>query len=310
MRDRTDETEYEGAFIYTDSAGLEQRFDIKVKIRGRFRASKEICDFAPLRLNFRKKQVVDTDFHKQDKLKLVTHCHNAGSHYEQFVLKEHLSYQFFSAITENAFRTRVLKVTYADTVKNVKSRTKYAFLIETQKQLADRLDAKRVKVPAIEFDQLDQDQTNLVTVFSYFLGNTDLSAIRGPGDDECCHNVELFEQTPGLFLPVPYDFDFSGMVDTPYAAPNPRFGIRYVTTRLYRGLCRNNDRLDGTFNRFSDNKQKIYALIENQQGLNKKSRHDMTEFVNEFYHTIERDELIEREFLKVCSEATAPPSPT
>ena len=310
MQERNEENEYEGVLDYTDVAGLQHHLDLKVEIRGRFRARKDICDFAPLRLNFRKKQTVNTEFEGQNKLKLVTHCHNGGSHYEQFVLKEQLSYQFLAALTENAFRTRLLRMTYVDSEGRNKPRTKYAFLIETQKQLADRIGGKRVKVPAIEFDQLDHTQVNLVTVFSYFLGNTDLSAIRGPGDDECCHNVELFEQSPGLFVPVPYDFDFSGMVDAPYAAPNPRFGIRRVTTRLYRGLCRNNAMLEGTFKKFLDNKQEIYGLVENQQGLNKKSLREVTNYVDKFYYTIERDKLIEREFLKECSEATAPPSPT
>ena len=40
---------------------------------------------------------------------------------------------------------------------------------------------------------------------------------RGPQGDECCHNGRLMtDRAGGPLTTVPYDFDFSGLVDAPY----------------------------------------------------------------------------------------------
>jgi len=310
MDERSEDIELEGMFNYSLPEGTQQQLDVKVRIRGKFRARKDICDFAPIRLNFKKKQVDGTEFQGQDKLKLVTHCDNSGKKQDQLVLKEYLIYRFLAALTDNSFRTRLLRVTYVDSEGRSKTRTKYAFLIEHKDELADRIHARLAKVHAIQFDELDHNQTNLVTVFSYFIGNTDFSAVRGPNEGFCCHNILLLEQSPGLKLPIPYDFDFSGMVNAPYAAPNPRFHITTVRTRLYRGLCRNNKLLEGTFALFQSNRDDIYALIETLDGLSNKTKRAMTGYVKNFYDDLANDAKVNRKFLTRCSEATAPPSPT
>jgi hypothetical protein len=311
MYERSEDIELGGIFTYTQPEGPQQQLDVKVRIRGNLRARKDICDFAPLRLNFKKKQVRGTEFQGQDKVKLVTHCDNIGKKPEQLVLKEYLAYQFLAALTENSFRTRLLRVTYVDGAGKRRSRTKYAFLIEHKDDLAERLGARLAKVEAIQFDELDHIQTNLVTVFSYFIGNTDFSGVRGPNEGFCCHNVLLLQQTSGLKMPIPYDFDFSGMVNAPYAEPNPKFHITSVKTRLYRGLCRNNDLLHGTFDLFHNNRDNIYALIAGLEGLTNSSRKKLTGYVDNFYEELANEAQVNRKFLTRCSEATAPtPNPT
>ena len=57
MDRRSEDYEPNGTFIYVDNSGTEHKLDIKVRSRGRFRARKDICHFAPLRVNFKKKQV-------------------------------------------------------------------------------------------------------------------------------------------------------------------------------------------------------------------------------------------------------------
>ena len=38
-------------------------------------------------------------------------------------------------------------------------------------------------------------------------------------------------------IPIPYDFDFSGLVDAPYATPPDVLKIANVRQRFYRGYC-------------------------------------------------------------------------
>lgn len=297
--ERKEENEYEGVFRYTTADG-QQQLNAKVRVRGHYRARKDVCGFAPLRLNFEKKQVKGTEFEGQDKLKLVTHCQNVGSRFEQLLLREYLVYRFLTAITENSLRTRLLKLTYTDSDGRAKDRTRYAFLLEGDDQVARRLNAKPGKVQSIKYDQLDQDQTNLLTVFEYFAGNTDFSAVRGAKDAYCCHNAILIEKIPGVYLPIPYDFDFSGIVDAPYAEPSPNMPIEKVTSRYYRGLCRNNDRLPATFDLFRKNREKLYQLVNDQVGLSDYNKAKMSRFIDGFYKTIDSESRVERAFILKC----------
>ena len=76
MRVRSNEEYSPATFQFVDSDGNTVLFDAGIRARGHFRRRSDICEFTPLRLNFRKSQTKDTLFDHQDKLKLVTHCKN------------------------------------------------------------------------------------------------------------------------------------------------------------------------------------------------------------------------------------------
>ena len=50
----------------------------------------------------------------------------------------------------------------------------------------------------------------------------------------------MFGTNDGPLLAIPYDFDMSGFVHTPYARPETGLGIDDVRQRLYQGFCVNN----------------------------------------------------------------------
>ena len=87
----------------------------------------------------------------------------------------------------------------------------------------------------------------LLDVFQYFVGNTDWSAFAGPAGEQCCHNVVPFARADGVLLPVPYDFDATGIVNAPYSLPDERLRIQRVRQRLYRGRCREVSELQPAF---------------------------------------------------------------
>ena len=64
-----------------------------------------------------------------------------------------------------------------------------------------------------------------MSVFQYMVGNTDWSMVR-------FHNVEVSRTPRGVYVPVPYDFDWTGLVSTRYARPNEGLGIRSVRQRF------------------------------------------------------------------------------
>src|SRR5690606_26257310 len=106
------------------------------------------------------------------------------------------------------------------------------------------------KASQLVYTQLDTEQASLVAVFEYLIGNTDFSMVHGARDDDCCHNIVPFSREGQDYLIIPYDFDFSGLVNAAYASPNPELPIRSVTRRLYRGLCEQNPYLESSLGKF------------------------------------------------------------
>ena len=239
---RPDKTYLKGTFTLTDSDGQERQFPLKLRTRGNYRREESHCDFAPIRLNFRKNDVHDTFLDGQDKLKLVTHCRTREDKYESFLLREYLAYRLFAELSDTSYRVRLLQVTYVDT-QDGSDFARYGFVIEDDKAVAKRNGLKKAKLRLVRPDDHDAGRENLVHVFQYMIGNTEYSLTSPEPDKNCCHNMDLLSANKKPpFIALPFDFDFSGLVNAPYAEPNPRYPIKTVSTRFYKGRCKNNAR--------------------------------------------------------------------
>ena len=269
---------------------------LKLKPRGKSRRDDAACKFPPLRLNFPKDAPSGTPFSGLDKIKLVTHCGRIGetsSAYATRVELELLAYRVFNRISPTSLRVQPLEVTYVDTEKSGKRSTHAAFLIEPEEWLAKRREMRVAKVASIEREQLEPVQANLAEVFEFLVGNTDFSMIRGPKGDDCCHNVVLLAAPNGAVLPVPYDFDATGIVAAPYARPAEGLGIGNVHQRLYRGYCRPDATLQATLERFREARADIYALFKDDPRLDAATIERTTEYLDEFYEIIDSPENLQ-----------------
>jgi len=130
-------------------------------------------------------------------------------------------------------------------------------------------------------------------VFEYMIANTDWS-VAG------LHNIVLTEDTSGTIYPVPYDFDWSGVISTPYARPDARLPITSVRQRLFRGYCRSADQFAAIFARFNDRKDAIYTLYRSQVGADPKRVEQALRYYDDFYRVINDPKLVRREFLQAC----------
>ena len=227
------------------------------------------------------------------------HCSRSAK-YEQIILQEYLAYRILNTLTDLSMRVRLLQVTYIDTDRQRQSEPRYAFLIEHKDRTAKRLELKPLAVKGTTVAAVNPELLNLTSVFQYFIGNTDFSPIAGPPGDDCCHNYILFQNPDTLITPIPYDFDQSGLVDAPYANPNPMFGLRTVRQRIYRGRCVNNSYVDASVQRFKDEQVAIYSLVEEQQGLTDKARKNLISYVDKFYEFIADPDKVEKTLLKRC----------
>ncbi len=300
MRERSKEEDSIGQLTYEDKESGTVILDVGIRARGRFRRTRDVCSFTPLRLNFKKKTTRKTLFTRTDKVKLVTHCRDKSERYSQGVLKEYLAYRILNTMTDKSFRVRLLQVRYIDSESKKRDRVEFGFLIEPDKALAKRLGMKVMGIRATSFNALDARHANLTSVFQYLIGNTDFSPIRGVKGETCCHNHVLIGGETGDRLSVPYDFDMSGFVNAAYAVPNPQFRIRSVRTRLYRGRCVNNEHLDDTLNAYQDRKQDIYQLVNGFENLTNKTRKQLIRYIDNFYATVDDPKQLNSRLRKRC----------
>jgi hypothetical protein len=297
---RSDEDYLEGTFSYQTADGETGELDLKLRTRGRLRLKPTTCNFPPVRLNFRKKQVKDTVFDGQDKLKLVAHCQNGNPSYEQLVLREYTAYRLMQVLTDRSFSVRLMRIHWVDTESDW-TRTKVGFVIEDDDDVADRLGMTAKKTPNLTVADLDQQHQNLVNVFQYMIGNTDFSLIQGVDENDCCHNSVPMTATGGApYIPVPYDFDLAGIVNAPYATPNPKFPIRNVRQRLYRGRCINNDYLDGTIASIVEHRDEMMAIVAGLDLATDSTKKNVTRYLEGFFDTVANPKRVDDRIRERC----------
>ena len=297
VRERPTEEYLHGSLTYARDDGEPETLDVKIRARGHSRH--QICDLPPLWLNFKKSEVKGTLFHKQDKLKLAVHCGDS-ERYQQTLLREYLAYRILNLATPLSYQVRLLRVTWVDTEEQRETQVRYAFLMEHKNRLGKRIDRKDLKIDGTSVAALDPVHLNLTSVFQFMIGNTDFSPIAKSDYNECCHNYVLFSNDKDLLLAIPYDFDQSGLVSAPYARPGRQFDIRTVRQRVYRGRCDNNDYVEGSIGRFNDVRNNIFALIETQDGLTRRVRKLVADYVRRFYDIADDSRQVKRQMINKC----------
>jgi hypothetical protein len=300
MQERSDEEYVEATLQYMAANGVSDSLDIGIRARGEYRMRGDVCQFAPLRINFKKKQLDETVFDKQDKLKLVTHCQNNSKKYEQTVISEYLAYRVLNLMTDASFRVRLMRIRYIYSDDENNTEERYAFFIEHKGRLAKRLELTEIEVPKTNPQSIQAEYGNLVSVFQYLIGNTDFSSVAARPGSLCCHNHVLFGSDKPPFWSIPYDFDQAGFVNAPHATSNPRFKLRSNRQRLYRGRCLNQHILPDTLALYLDKREEIEALINTQAELEKSTRSSILGFVKSFYKTLDSEKRIERQLVKAC----------
>jgi hypothetical protein len=296
VRERS-ETEYlPGVFSYKDVDGTPVKLDIKVRARGNFRHRN--CDFPPVTLNFRKSQVEGTLFERQDKLKMVAHC-KITRQYEQSVLREYLAYRLLNSVTDLSFRVRLLQVVWVDSEERRASMVRSAFLIEHKDRLAARIGRTEQEIESAEITAIEPDHLNLLSIFQYLIGNVDFSPIAG-SNGECCHNYAMFGTNADALVPVPYDFDFSGIVNAPNAELDTERGVERMGQRVYRGYCENNDAVEGSVATFEQLREALYAVVGELEELEPGIRRNITSYMDEFYEVIGDPRQVEQQITGKC----------
>jgi len=271
---------------------------IKVRLRGKSRL--RVCEFLNMRLNFRQGDTAGTPFAGQDKLKLVVPCHLAERD-EKNLLEEYAAYRIFNLMSAASYRVRLLQLTYndGDAPAAAGARPWYAFVIESDEELASRLGGRASDLPDVALAWLDARQAALVYVFQYLIGNTDWSLVRANEERSCCHNGTLIE-TDDKILYVPYDFDLSGLVDAPYAFPAPDLRLRSVTQRRYRGFCTDHAVIADALDAALAQRQPTADVIAALPALSDKDKAARIGYLDQFFAAAGNEHKLLRQFERRC----------
>ncbi len=294
---------FPGQWTYIDDVGETERLVVSIRTRGNFR--REYCELPPLRLNFKKSQVKGTLFAGQDKLKVVASC-KRSARFQQYVILEYLAYRTLEILTDYSFKTRLVRLTYVDSDEKIEPWTDIVFVIEDDSDVAKRLGLDRLKLVEVDFGELDREKTALAELFQFLIANNDYSALRANEGEDCCHNIEVMVEkgTDGPRIPIPFDFDMSGLVNASYAAPPEHLPIRDVRFPYYTGLCHPPGVLDGAIAHALSKREEITALFENTKELNPKVRQKALNLVGEFFDVISSPKKRKKEVDGRCRGAS------
>jgi hypothetical protein len=289
----TEKKSLPGVLSYVAATGDSVRLDVQLRTRGHFRLN--LCQYPPLKVTFDKTQTPHTLFsHESSSLKLTVQC-RGGQSYTNYLLEEYLIYRGYNLLTDRSFRARLARVTYVDATGKHPPETRHAFFVEDDDRMARRNHMKLFVQKGVTQGELDFDQTGLAMVFQYMIGNTDFAVT-------ALHNIVLIQDSVGTVYPVPYDFDWSGVISTPYARPDARLPIQTVRQRTFRGICLAPEELAALFARFNAQKDAIYALYHGlePEGLEPKRVKQALDYYDEFYKTINDAGRTRQEFTRTC----------
>lgn len=296
MRDREGRGSVAGTLV--DPAG--HNLPVNLELRGLTRRTADICDFPPLRVQFVQAPPATSLFAGQNRLKLVTHCRNSAS-FQQQVLLEYAAYQMYNVLTPRSFRVRLANINYQDASgRPIISRV--GFFIEEVRDVARRNGTSEVRAAErIPVAYLSPPDAARAALFEHMIGNHDWSMRAGPVGDECCHNFKLIGvAAPGATIPVPYDFDYSGLVGAPYATPPDQLGISDVRQRFFRGYCMHNAHTVAAAQQMRQARPQILAALAQVPGLTEGTKRNASNYLDRFFADIGSDADVTSKVLRRC----------
>ena len=281
------------ALSYHINDDLRIERSIRIKARGAFRRSN--CSLAPFWLNIRKADINNEHLQDIKRIKVVTQC-NKSSTYGQYVLKEFLIYKIYNILSSNSFRTRLIRLKYIDTGRKNKVTDTWAFLIEPEEMLAERLNAVVIENDKLSMKFMDPEVMDLAALFQYMVGNADYH-IQGR------HNMKILG-LPGFgasgYTPVPYDFDYTGFVNAHYAIPGENLGIKSITDRYFLGPCREDVEYQSAIDHFLSKSDEIMNLINSFPYLEERQKNEIISYLESYFKESSDPGFIKKQLNETC----------
>jgi len=271
----------DGKLSFRDKSKAKKNIPVKIKQRGKYR--RRICNFPPLKLKFADKYLSALGLDEEaNNIKIITHCLDDNFKSKENLLREYLAYKLYEFHSEKYFRVHLVKVKYKTPNEN-----RHRF----EQYLAKRLGGKVFDTFNCSLNRMKHHDLKVNAVYQFMIGNSDWDPIK-------VRNIKLIKKDSlELFDVVPYDFDFSGLVNAPYAIPNPNFKLTSVRDRVMQCKFKSEEELEKVIELFLNKKETVLNFCGNFKALPKSSRKDIKKYLNSFYTIIENEELRKNAFL-------------
>lgn len=277
---------------YLDQSGNWIELEARIRTRGNFRL--ENCYFPPVKIKIKKKIAKGTVFDGNRSLKMVFPCLRQNDK-DDNVVKELMAYKIYENVSPYHFKTRLLNIELTelrggdDRVHQVRG-----FFIEDVDQMAERYGGKELerKIHPLEQDNICSARNDF---FQFMIGNTDFSIAYQ-------HNEKLI-YAQDMIIPVPYDFDMSGLVNASYSRVSvigdEKLPISRVTDRMYRGFKRTDECYEEIRVSYLDRHDQVMAVCRNYEGLfrNYKEFDTAIEYLEDFYGILQNERLYKQKII-------------
>jgi len=269
--------------------GTQESYPIMLSARGITRRQGDVCQFPPLRVDFTQHPPPTSLFGGQRRLKLVTHCRK-NEDFQQKVLLEYAAYRLYNLMTPQSFRARLANIDYVDEAGRPYI-SRIGFFVEDGDDMAKRNDLREPKLgDRVSVNQLEPRGAARFALFNYMIGNLDWSMRAGPAGESCCHNGRLLAANKagsGVLVPVPYDFDFSGLVDAPYATPPDAIPVGSVRERVYRGYCIHTNEARAIAADMSARRSELLGSLSTIPGMDARTRSKAADYLGGFFRDLD-----------------------
>lgn len=281
-QNRYSKEEVKGNFSFKDQNGRLWSWKLKVGLRGNYRRV-NCSGTPPLKLNFKKGELEEAGLSNFDDMKLVTQCLENEALAKDLLLKEFLAYKLYNQITEKSLRVQLLKINFTDSASG-ENNIQYGFVIEDTAEFRNRIGATKMdKIYNIHPDMLDCNQFKVVALFQYMIGNIDYNL-------SSSHNLKMVRIKDKVVI-VPYDFDFSEIVNAPYRTGNEKLNVTKQGDRSYLGFPEDVKDLKETVQVFKNNRKHLFKIVSNFKMLHHEDRAFIKNYLNDFFKNINEIKL-------------------
>ncbi|MGQ1911058.1 hypothetical protein ACT3CE_14875 [Marinifilum sp. RC60d5] len=269
--------------------------NVKIKTRGNFRLRKQNCNFPPLRFKIPVSIAKGTVFEGQNRLKYVSHCQSQIKNYDQHTIEEYLIYKMYNVITDHSYRVRLTQTTFIETNTN-DTLVKYGFFLEDKDDVATRNGKTILNFKNIKQYDVDRKSMVMLSLFQLMIGNADWDVTR-------LHNIDVISvDKHSIPVAVPYDFDWSGIINHSYFTLSPKIDPDAKYKRQYKGMQWSREELENAFMEFKELRNIFLEKITTCQYLNPENRNKLVSYIDEFYHLINSKKDIRNEILRKSSK--------
>ncbi|MBK8920049.1 MAG: hypothetical protein IPM81_00800 [Saprospirales bacterium] len=271
--------EYQKA-VLTDASG--RQFPVEVRTRGKFRRKR--CEIPPVKLKFAKDSLLAFQLDTMNEIKLVLPC-TADPGSDELIVREYVAYRMFEILSpECSARARLIRLQLKGKEKK-RAQKMLAMFVEHEEEISARQRCSIVKEWGVRPEQMNMDQVALMVLFQYMIGNMDW-------DISASRNVLLLQpHSDGKIIPVPFDFDFSGLVSAPYSSPSQESGMLTVRDRYLMADGIDTEALQRAKQKILAAKQELYKWCRFNQ-LSSAASDDMTHFMDTFFDMLAKSDEI------------------